>query len=373
MRARTPKGDALAMRTFIAAAAFVIIATSCTALPGSSVASPSPSHSTITRPTPTQPGDPPTLLQALPEAGSFVTSFVPVWSYDGHKQGLDFPSSAALSLEHPAPFGGRVATERQSLTPGGYLVSKELAVRDRAGGPERTLYGAPSMFYWSGWSPDGRYATLWEVDSFSGSIDLDGRPLVVIDVATAERFDLGRTLLHGTTAWTAPHTLAFVGGRGRDVWQDKTLRLWTPEAGMRDVSPIGSAAFAPVWSADGRSLYFSIGAAGQYDPIPYFAGRQVGDRSVGVFDLARGTIRSLPHEPGYVEEGGRPSRDGTRLLLLRRRTIEATDLHAIPDAPLEVWLTDADGGHGSALVRISRAAPGYYGWYPGPSEWDWSE
>ena len=112
---------------------------------------------------------------------------------------------------------------------------------------------------------------------------------------------------------------------------------------------------------------------GQYDPIPYFAGRQVGDRSLIVYDLTGGTIRSLPHEPGYVEEGARPSRDGTRLLVLRRKPIEATDLRSIPDAPLEVWVTDAEGERGSALVRISKAGPGYYGWYAGPSEWDWSD
>lgn len=361
------------MRALIVAAAFGIIASACVAMPGSSAASPAPSRSTITRPMPGQHGDPPVLLHALPEAGTFVTTFLPVWSYDGHKRALEFPPSLRVSLEHPAPLGDRVAIEQQSLTPGGYLISKELAVRDRPGGLERPLYSAPAMFYWSGWSPDGRYATLWEVDFFSGSVDLDGRPLVVIDVTSGKRVDLGRTLLHGTTAWTPPHALAFVAGRGRDVWQEKTLRLWTPETGSRDVSPIGSAAFAPVWSADGRSLYFSSGPDGQYDPIPYFAGRQVGDRTLNVYDLTSGTIRSLPHEPGYVEEGARPSRDGTRLLVLRRKTIEATDLRSIPDAPLEVWLTNAEGERGSALVRISKAGPGYYGWYPSPSEWDWSE
>ena len=313
------------------------------------------------------------LLRALPEVGAFVTSFLPVWRYDGHQQALDFPLSIPVPLEHPAPLGGLVAIERQSLTPGRYLVSTELAVGNGPGGPERTLYRAPAIFYWSGWSPDGRYLAIWEVDFFSGSIDLDGRPLVVIDVATGKRFDLGRTLLHGTTAWSPPHTLAFVAGRGRNVWQEKTLRLWTPETGMRDVSPIGIAALGPVWSADGRSLYFTSGPAGQYDPLPFFAGQLVGNRRISMYDLASGTIRSLAHEPGYAEEGARPSRDGSRLLVLRRRTVEATDVRSIPDAPLDVWLTDAEGAHGTALVRIANVGFGYYGWYPGPSEWEWSE
>ena len=361
------------MRLLVAAAALGIIVSSCSSMPDASVATPAPPPSTITRPAANKQGDRPVLLRSLPEAGAFVTSFVPVWRYDGRQQTIDFPLSVPDPLEHPAPAGGLVAIERQTQTPGRYLVSTELAIRDRRGGPERTLYHAPAIFYWSGWSPDGRYVALWEVDFFSGSIDLDGRPLVVIDVTTGERFDAGRTLLHGTTAWSPPHTLALVAGRGRDVWMEKTLRLWTPETGTRDVSPIGTAAVAPVWSADGRSLYFVGGPAGQYDPLPFFAGRAIGDRRISVYDLANGTIRSFAHEPGYVEEGARPSRDKSRMLVLRRRTVQAADLVSIPDAPLEVWLTDAEGAHGTALVRVANIGFGYYGWYPGPSEWNWSE
>src|SRR5438270_11497583 len=186
-------------------------------------------------------------------------------------------------------------------------------------GPDRTVYRAPVMFYWSGWSPDGRYVLIWEVDFFSGSVDMDGRPLIVIDARTGMRFDLGRTLLHGTTAWSPPHTLAFAAGFGREVSQEKTLRLWAPETGVRDVSPIGTAALAPVWSASGQSLYFVSGPAGEYGPLPFFTGHAIGDRRISVYDLASGTTRTLAHEPGYVEEGVRPSRDGSRLLVLRAR------------------------------------------------------
>ena len=96
---------------------------------------------------------------------------------------------------------------------------------------------------------------------------------------------------------------------------------------------MAAAAFGIIASSCG-AMPGSSGPDGQYDPIPYFAGRQVGDRSLILYDLTGGTIRSLPHE---------------------------------------VWVTDAEGERGSALVRISKAGPGYYGWYPGPSEWDWSE
>ena len=363
------------MRWLLAAAAFGLVASSCSAMPDSSVATPSPSASVITRPAANTQGDRPVVLQSLPEAGAFVTSFAPAWRYDGRQQKLDFPASTPASLEHAAPAGGLIAIERQTQTPGRYLVSTELAIRDRSNGPDRTVYRAPVMFYWSGWSPDGRYVLIWEVDFFSGSVDMDGRPLIVIDARTGMRFDLGRTLLHGTTAWSPPHTLAFAAGFGREVSQEKTLRLWAPETGIRDVSPIGTAALAPVWSASGQSLYFVSGPAGEYDPLPFFTGHAIGDRRISVYDLASGTTRTLAHEPGYVEEGVRPSRDGSRLLVLRRRTVEATSVPAISirDTPLEVWLTDSQGARGTALVRIANVGFGYYGWYPGPSEWDWSE
>jgi hypothetical protein len=363
------------MRSILAAAALGLIASSCSAMPDSSVATPAPSASVITRPAANKQGDRPVVLRSLPEAGAFVTSFAPAWRYDGHLQTLDFPASTPPTPEHSAPAGGLVALERQTQTLGRYLVSTELAIRDRSTGPDRTLYRAPLMFYWSGWSPDGRFVAIWEVDFFSGSLDLDGRPLIVIDARTGMRFDLGRTLLHGTTAWSPPHTLAFVAGFGREVSQEKTLRLWAPEIGIRDVSPVGTAALAPVWSAGGQSLYFVSGPAGQYDPLPFFTGHLIGDRRISVYDLATSTTRVLAHEPGYVEEGARPSRDGSRLLVLRRRTVEVTTVPAISirDAPLEVWLTDGQGARGTALVRIANVGFGYYGWYPGPSEWDWSE
>ena len=235
-------------------------------MPDSSVATPAPSASVITRPAANTQGDRPVVLRSLPEAGAFVTSFAPAWRYDGRQQKLDFPASTPASLEHAAPAGGLIAIERQTQTPGRYLVSTELAIRDRSNGPDRTVYRAPVMFYWSGWSPDGRYVLIWEVDFFSGSVDMDGRPLIVIDARTGMRFDLGRTLLHGTTAWSPPHTLAFAAGFGREVSQEKTLRLWAPETGIRDVSPIGTAALAPIWNASGQSLYFVSGPAGEYDP-----------------------------------------------------------------------------------------------------------
>ncbi len=314
----------------------------------------------------------PVALSALPAAGSLVVRFDGTWRYDGRAGTIVRLALAPVLTEHPAPQGSQVAVERLRPTPGGYLIAKELAVREQ--GVERVVYRTPGDgFYWSGWSPDGRYLALWEIGTFSGSIDQDGRPLVVIDARSGDRTDLGKTLLYGTTAWTAPHTLAYVAGSFRMVWATKALRLWAPETGIRDLSGPGVAAFAPVWSADGRSLYFVSGPDGQWDPVQAAAGRGIGNRRANVWDAASGSIRALAHEPGYVEEGVRPSRDGAHLLVLRRRTAVATDLRSIPEVDLEVWLTDADGANGKPLVRFPASGLNAYGYHTGPSEWDWSE
>src|SRR5438477_4244473 len=193
MRETAPPRDAPPMRSLFAAAAFGLVASSCSAMPDSSVATPAPSPTVITRPAANKQGDGPMLLRSLPEAGAFVTSFAPAWRYDGRQQKLDFPAGTPASLEHPEPAGDLVAVERQIQAPGRYLASTELEIRDRSNGPDRTVYRAPLMFYWSGWSPDGRYVAIWEVDFVSGSLDMDEHPLIVIDSRTVMRFALGRT------------------------------------------------------------------------------------------------------------------------------------------------------------------------------------
>src|SRR5712691_7884776 len=207
----------MAVRLSIVATGVVLIASACGQAPARSTpsraqpsfavtpaATAAPSALRLTRPAPYH-GDPPLLLRVMPEAGT-IASPSGQWRYDGVRGTLDQIAPIDEPLEHPAPAGTLVALERQTRTPGGYAISSELAIRDGAR-PEHIVYRAPELFYWSGWSPDGRYIAFWEVDFFSGSVDLDGRPLVVIEAATGKRVDLGRTLLHGSTAWTVPHTL----------------------------------------------------------------------------------------------------------------------------------------------------------------------
>ncbi|MGH2378374.1 MAG: WD40 repeat domain-containing protein [Candidatus Limnocylindria bacterium] len=335
----------------------------------------SPENKVLTRPAvETGRSVAPVGVNAVPAAGRLVMRLGGTWWYEGRTGAVIAFPMVSGGTEHPSPAGRLIAVER--LRPigrdGTYLIAKELAVREQ--GVERVIYRAPADgFYWSGWSPDGRYVALWEIGMYSGSLDMDGRPLVVIDTQTGQRTDLGKTLLHGTTSWTAPHTLAFISGAGRMVWDTKTLRLWSPESGTRDITGADVAAFAPAWSADGRSLWFVSGPAGRWDPLEAVAGRGVGDRRVGVWDAATGSIRALAHEMGYVEEGVRPSRDGTHLLVLRRQTAVATDVASIPNVDLEVWLIDADGSHGEILARFPGSGLSAYGYQTGPSEWDWSE
>ncbi len=311
---------------------------------------------------------------AAADAGALVIHFGGTWWYYGPAGAVAPGPSLRQDAEHASPAGRLTAVERFVPTaPGGaFQIAKELAIRES--GVERVLYRAPrDGFYWSGWSPDGRYVALWEIDTYSGSLDMDGRTLVAIDVETGRRIALGTTLLYGTTAWAPPHTLAFIDGPGRMPWDRKTLRLWSPEDGIRTVTGPGVAAFSPAWSQDGRSLFFIAGPDGTWDPLAAAAGRGVGDRRIEVWDAKTGSIRALAHEPGYVEEGVRPSRDGARLLVLRRRIATAADVGSIPRVDLEVWLTDPAGAHGAMLVRFPGAGLNAYGYPMGPTEWEWSK
>src|SRR2546430_12873977 len=160
------------------------VAPTATAVPASPsvVAAPSATAARpaqrLTRPAAPYGGDPPILLRALPEAGTFVARGR--WQYDGVHGTLEQAAAIAEPLEHPAPSGTLVAIEHEGRTPGGHAISQRVRIRDGAGGPERVVYRAPELFYWSGWSPDGRYIAVWEVDFLSGSLYLGGRPRGIV-------------------------------------------------------------------------------------------------------------------------------------------------------------------------------------------------
>lgn len=201
-------------------------------------------------------------------------------------------------------------------------------------------------------------------------MDADGRQLSVFDVETGASTDLGWTLLDRWLVWRAPHTLAYIAGGNRFTWDHKTLRLWTPETGLRDLTGSDEIALAPVWSADGREILFVRGPSGDYVPLQHFSGTGVGARTLVAIDPKTGDRRTLPAAPGQVQEGVLPSRDGSARLEIRRGTVAPTWKPGDPDPAIEIWYVDGAGA--APLVRLTTIGFGYYGAYPALSSFSWS-
>lgn len=232
--------------------------------------------------------------------------------------------------------------------------------------PNVPPYAFERTEYVGSWSPDERYLTIWIVGLVSASIDADGRPFAVIDVATGAMVELGYTLFN-QHAWRAPHTLAFIAGNGRETWLNKMLRVWTPEAGTRNITAQSEVALAPAWAPDGR-LWFVSGPSGPYDLSAFFAGRGIGDRSMVGLDLGTGSRTAYPRVADYADEGVRFSDDGRSLLVLRRKLTVAP----APDSWVELWSARPDGTKAEPLVRVSGYAGfGYYGGFGSLAKLDW--
>lgn len=262
------------------------------------------------------------------------------------------PSGRLLALERaPLPGTTRARPEFWPEMP------SELWLLEVADDRARKLYPASPppadfcfpTFRFASWSPDDRYIALWETTAVCSG-RLDGARLVVIDARSGERTELEAMLMaRSWLAWSSPHTLAFASGRGRATCQDKTLRLWSPESGIRALTTDQEVAVSPSWDPDGRSLYFVRSPRANYMWDDYLAGRASGARHLAVVDTRSGVIRGLPQDPRFAEEAVRASRDGARLLVLRRPLGSS--------APMELWSLSADGSQGRPLVRL--ATPGY--------------
>jgi hypothetical protein len=278
---------------------------------------------------------------------------------------------------HFAPDGRQLAVERAPVSgtvqspPSTWRdVPSELWLVDLANAQGRLLYrpSAPNpgpTFRFDAWAPDSRYLAVWEIPTLGSGV-LDGRALLVLAASGSERADLGPVLLSpAMSAWRAPHTLAYVSGSGRETWRDKTLRVWSPEAGVRDVTKAGEVGLAPSWRADG-TLMFVRAPAGDYVPDDFFAGRGIGSRILVATDLSGGAPRIIARDSAYAEEGAVENATGSALLLVRRR-LGTTSGH------IELWLADARGQPQAALVRLSTEGFGYYGAFTTPRAMAWSE
>lgn len=345
----------------------------------SAIPSPSP---VLATPTPSAAAvSGPVSLGADPSIGTLSGGPLQGWSYEGRTGALR-PQIVGTPNSGVRSPSGRLVADQRNVMSGGFIERTDLWLVDSVSGAERLLYSPPPIASssakpiqpnlslppyvfqrteWVGsWSPDERYLTMWRIDLVSASMDADGRPLVVIDVTTGTITELGYTLY--ANSWRAPHTLAYVAGSGRETWKRKTLRVWTPESGTRDITGPVEVGLVPTWGPDGR-LWFVRGPAGEYDRATYFAGRGIGDRSIVIVDLVSGVRTTLPRQAGYADEGVRVAEDGRTILILRRR-LDPT-LKAAPDSWLELWAARSDGSSAKPLLRLDgNGGFGYYGTYP---------
>ena len=174
------------------------------------------------------------------------------------------------------------------------------------------------------WSPDERYLLAREPSVASGA-DFDGTSLFILDPQTGALTDLGvGQSFFSWRTWIGPHALAFVIGLGHE--QAKRLRVWSAEAGVRDVTDAAGVAVSPSFGVIDRLVYFVL------------------DGHLATFDPDTNAIRRLPGDAAWIEDAVRVSDDGTDLLVLRRR---------VADGQLELWRMSRDASAMHALVRYS--------------------
>ena len=195
------------------------------------------------------------------------------------------------------------------------------------------------------WSPDERYLLVREPSVASGE-DFDGRTFFILDTQTGALADIGvgQSSLSWRT-WIGPHALAFVVGLGHEA--AKRLRVWSAEAGTKDVSDVNAVAVSPSF--------------GTIDGLVYF----VLDGHLATFDPDTDAIRRLLSDAAWTEDAVRVSADGTTLLVLRRR---------VSDGQLELWLMSRDASAAHAVVRysppLSPDDASRYGTFPSASAFD---
>jgi hypothetical protein len=334
-------------------------------------------------------GDP-VAIGADSRAGVISGGVLAGWIYDGRAGTLVKDGTLAPASVSPR---GRWSLDSRNVISGSIIERTDLWLIDNATGAERLLYSPPELppqyagkgvqpnpnipayvfqrtEYALAWSPDEKYLTMAQVQIVSGSADADGRPLVVIEVATAKITELGYALYGYAGVWRAPHMLAYVEGAGRETWRGKTLTVWTPENGKRALTDPLEVGLAPTWGPDGQ-LWFAEGAAGPYDVPTFFSGRGIGDRSVYALDIATGQRTKLPRVAGYADEGARVSDDG-RYLLINRRRLDPTPGAGTKNSWLELWIANVDGSDAKPLVKMSAVNGfGYYGGYGSLAKLDW--
>jgi hypothetical protein len=219
------------------------------------------------------------------------------------------------------------------------------------------------------WSPNGRYFAYF-VESMNASLNADGVGLRIVDAFDGQVTELGMTIFDAPQlAWAAPHTLAYISGAGRETWLNKTLRVWSPEDGVHDITRSTEVGLNPSWSPDGRTLYFVRAEAGAYDALEFFAAKASGDRRIAAYDVRSGNTMVFGTQAADVSEGVRAARSGS-LMLRVARPIAASPRGA--DAvSLDLTTFDTSTQQIKRLIVIGDNL-GFYGKYDGPEGMAWA-
>ena len=218
------------------------------------------------------------------------------------------------------------------------------------------------------WSPDGRSAIVWQVETTSNSFAADGVGIsaLLVDVDRSSVTNLGR-VFSAQPQWSPDGTLAYIrdSGGGRFTWDSKELvvrRRDGSERIARAPTEEPRVALAPAWDpARGRLAWVSgprLPGSGNGDG--YIDGAGAGKRVGVIEDGTRSFELSCPD--ARVVEGVRWSSDGNALLLLCRKV--GTD-----PRPLELWLHRLGDGSTDRLVTglagdSVAAGFGFYGLQP---------
>ena len=216
------------------------------------------------------------------------------------------------------------------------------------------------------WSPDGRSAIVWQVETTSNSFAADGVGIsaLLVDVDRSSVTNLGM-VFSTQPQWSPDGALAYIRGGGRFTWDNKELVVRKrdgTERVARAPTDEPRVALAPAWDpARGRLAWVSgprLPGSGNGDG--YIDGVGAGKRVGVIEDGTRSFEVSCPD--GRVVEGVRWSSDGNALLLLCRKV--GTD-----PRPLELWLHRLGDGTADRLVTglpgdSVAAGFGFYGLQP---------
>jgi hypothetical protein len=270
-----------------------------------------------------------------------------------------------------SPDGHRVAVLRSA--PGPTFDARHhnaLWVIDPNGTP-RQLYEpkeSTAFLFNLGWSPDGRWLTVWEQPIVSNSYTADGDPLVLVDATSGATTDLGKTLVaRSWLQWSADGRLAFVRGGDRQTWLGKQLVVRAADGAIRVITADDHVGLAPAWvpgPGGTLGLAWVDAPVGDGNGGAYVFGTGAGARYGVISDDLRSPGRQLPFP--RIVEGIRPSAEaGVTLVLVRRPS--TPPVHDEYGA-LELWLMKAPGAGTSTQVPLMTGlgdlAFGYYGLQP---------